>query len=1163
MLEQNERGWLEDILAARNYAFTLASESYPDRMDDLRIQFLLAHVSAGLTFLHKVPRQGADSGGLTRSQYRQSFIRSAIFLQQMLQLVGRTVEDIFSGETAVPVLGPAAPTEGPIPSDIDWSRVRYFDGNGFNVLVVSNGANPIPPEIVDLPWALIVDFREHAPTDSELRALSRPFRLTWPGEQLPDPKLLTRGGIWYFANGRTDLSDVAPTTTPTEWRRQYRRFLDNLLVRISETTSPVNVRGLILEDGFAFEQLRLVVESLDTAFQGALAAIVVTLRDSLPQGFDGILTIRSTLDAAIMALSGAHAASPPNSDTAYLPRRHGSLAAVPQELLDRVNRDLTVLYRGRSQTFPEERIFGVDFRRGMPIEWAELAQNLDVPRGEALARYSKQIETELNASSNRTVNLLHEPSAGGTTLGRRLAWTFMEKFPTVCLEQVSSDTASYMRELFQFCSLPVLVLMESTIVTESEREGLLQQLREDNTRAVFLWVSRAYGYREDKQILPGKLDDKETSLFLEAYLEQVADDARCEALQRLAILSDLREQRNPFFFGLTAFGENYIGLETLIEDVMKGIHDNNSHQLVSDLALVSLYSSEGFPIHEFAELCGRLNHGMWPVHRDSLFLLCTAEHVRVSHSLLAERALEKLARNKDQWRADIFLFSSALLDHVNSLRNKTSERIQNIVKTLFITRDIESAIQADVDVEIGGIATRRRFSPLINDLGNVVQARNIFRRIVQKWPMEPHYAAHLARHLMYEEPKEIDEAMQVATRAEVAPGGASDAALVHVAGMAYRVRMDQRLREARNGGYPLASVEETVQADFQQAIDHFARSTVLKPSNVYGLVATVQTASTLLRLSVEIARATDLGAFLRQASHRWYLEALALAEESIDNLRNRPRISIRAKKTIAEWDLVYGRVDKVVGDLRALASHHEDLSVRRALCAAIVARAKHNWNSITQGDLQTITLMMERNIQQQGVRESDIRRWLAAYRRLRSFDVSVAIERLIDWHRLNPKAVEPAYYLYVLYFLRWLAAPAPREGLAREVKEWINICQANRPLGSRSWSYEWLEKKRNAYQIAHFSDDLDFDPPSVIRATEHPERKKLDAEFARINGIMRGYRGPQNASLDLGQGIFLRITPLDRLSKDDEGKRVSVFASFSYDGIVGWDPRLFVQKGTI
>lgn len=1158
-LEPQERGWFEDILASRIDAFDLASKSYADRMDDLRLQFLLAHVAAGLAFLHKVPRQGSSSGGLTTSQYRQSFIWSAVFLRQLFQAVGLPMEQEFPGETNVPLLGKTISTEGPIPSEAEWKRVKYFDANGFNVLVISKIADPVPPDIVSLPWTLVIDFREQAPSEAEFQALERLFRQTWPGEPVPDPKLLTRGGIWYFANGRGDLSGVEPTTTPAEWRRRYRRPFDDLLLRISETVSPVDVRALVLTDGFTFDQVRLVVESLDTAFHAALAPLVIASGAQPPQAIDGIPTVPATLDATIVALRGARAASSAGGDAALLPRRHGAevvLRTLPPELLARVSRDLTVLFRSRAQVFPQDRTFGVDFRRGMPIEWAELAQNLDVPRSAAFDYYYKQIEDTLVASSNHTINLLHEPSAGGTTLSRRLAWQFMARFPTVCLEQVSTDTASYLRELFQFCSLPVLVLMESTVITESEREGLLQQLREDNTRAVFLWVSRAYGDRENKDILSGKLDDSEASLFLAGYLEQVTDDARREALQRLASSFEFLDQRNPFFFGLTAFGENFLGIERLIEDVMNGLPEPNGKALLSDLALVSLYANEGFPLHEFDELCHRVNDGKWPVDPGSLFLLCTATHVKVSHSLLAERVLASMARVKNQWRTDLPLFSRVLLGHLASLEHKVSDRVQNVVQRLFITRDIESALRADADVEVGGIATQRRFSPLINDLGNVAQARSIFRRVVQQWPKEPHYAAHLARHLLYEEPKEIEEAVQIATRAEKVPQAADDAALVHVAGMAYRVRMEGHLREAQSDGQALSSVEDAVRADFQQSIEHFARSTALKPTNEHGLVATVQTASTLLRLSTEIAKATDLAAFLRQPSHGWYLEALALAEESIENLRNRPHTSIRARKTIAEWGLVYGRIDRVVTELRILASRHEDMSVRRALCVAIVARAKYKWNSIPQMDLRTIALMMERNIHQQGVRGSDIRRWLSAYRRLHSFDVSVAIERLIDWHNLSPESIDPVFYLYVLYYLRWLTAPSPREGLASQVGEWLKVCQTNRPLGARSWSYEWLEQSGDAYRIAHFSDDLDFDPPSIIRASDHPDRKKLESRLVRISGIMRNYRGPQNASLDLGQDITVRITPLDRLSKDDEGKRVSVFVSFSYDGIVGWDPIL-------
>ncbi|MBR1270612.1 hypothetical protein JQ629_24360 [Bradyrhizobium sp. AUGA SZCCT0222] len=1159
MLEPDERGWVEDILEARRDMFALVARNYPDRMDDLKLQFLLAQVAAGLAFLHKIPREGNSSGGLSASQYQQSFVWAASFLNQFLDSLSVSIESLFPSETEVPILGKVLPPGGTTPASEEWRKVKYFDSDGFNVLVIPNSPQSVPKEISSLPWSLIIDFRERPPSENEIQLSGRLFRQSWPGQQLPDFRLFARGGLWHFANGRSDISGVEPSPTPSEWRRRYRRSLDDILTGISESASPVEVRALILANAFPFDQIRLVAESLDTAFGDTLAPIVVVSDD--PQGgqLDGIRSIRSTVDAAVIVLDGARAAAPTRDiDVALLPRREGtafSLAEIPPNLLARVSRDLTLLFRARAQTFPPGRVFGRDFRRGMPIEWAELAQNLDVGRKAAFARYYDEIEEGLRASSNRTVNLLHEPSAGGTTLGRRLAWEFMERYPVVLLDQISSDTASYLRDIFQFSSLPVLVLMESVVVTESEREGLLRQLREDNTRAVFLWVSRAYGYRESKEILSGKLEDTEVTLFRDAYLEQVNDDARRKAIQRLSSSSELQEQRNPFFFGLTAFGENFLGADRLVQDVIDQAMDPIAKSLLIDLCLVSVYSNDGFPIYDYDELCVRFNESKWPVARESLFLLTTASHVKVSHALLAEKVLAALSRADGQWRVDLSLFSSTLLTHLASLTHRVSDRIETIVQTLFITRDIESAIEADNDIQTGGIATQRRFSPLINDLGNVAQARTIFRRVVQLWPKGSHYAAHLARHLLYEEPKEVEEAVTIATAVERTSRDDGDAALVHVVGMAYRVRMEQRLREASNEGRALQSIEGDTRSDFQAAVDAFTRATAMKPGNEYGLVATIQTVSTLLRFASELAKATYLGQFLRQSSRGWYLDALALAEESIDELKRRPQTSIRARRAIAEWDLVYGKIDKVISDLRILASRYEDMAVRRALCSAIIARAKHNWNSISQGDLQTIALMMERNIHQQGVRDADVRRWLSAYRRLRGFDVNIAIERLLDWHNLNPRSVDPVFYLYVFYFLRWLPAPSPREGLALQVNDWIKKSQVNRPFGERAWSYEWLKQEGARFRIANFSD-LDFDPPSLIRAPDNPDRKRLDAQLGRVEGTMRNYRGPQNATLDLGQSLMVRITPLDKLSKDDEGKRISAFLSFSYDGLVGWDPML-------
>ena len=84
-LEQSERAWAEDILAGRNEVYRLIADRYSDRADDLKLQFILAQVAAGLSFLNLRPREGTGSVGMSPAQYRQAFVWSAIALRHFIQ----------------------------------------------------------------------------------------------------------------------------------------------------------------------------------------------------------------------------------------------------------------------------------------------------------------------------------------------------------------------------------------------------------------------------------------------------------------------------------------------------------------------------------------------------------------------------------------------------------------------------------------------------------------------------------------------------------------------------------------------------------------------------------------------------------------------------------------------------------------------------------------------------------------------------------------------------------------------------------------------------------------------------------------------------------------------------------------------------------------------
>ena len=323
----------------------------------------------------------------------------------------------------------------------------------------------------------------------------------------------------------------------------------------------------------------------------------------------------------------------------------------------------------------------------------------------------------------------------------------------------------------------------------------------------------------------------------------------------------------------------------------------------------------------------------------------------------------------------------------------------------------------------------------------------------------------------------------------------------------------------------------------------------------YGYLSSIQTVSTLLRGATELS-GTDLAELLRDPRHKWLATALERAEESINILQSRPgsRLSVRAQRTIAEWAFVYGHVDKVIQQLRVLSEGAPDPGVRRALSSALLTKHGRKWISVPDADLQTITRLMERNIDSNDFSDSDLRRWLRASRLRRGFQIETAIERLIDWNKLRPDAVEPAFYLYVLYLLQWMNSGRAKQGYIGAVQKWLDVCRENRPLGNKQWSYEWLVERDGRFSATHFSD-LDFDPVQTIigRTPENSEKLKV---LGRVEGTLSRYVGPQHALVDLGQHFNIHITPRSEITRDHEGRRLRTMISFTYDGAVGWNPEL-------
>ena len=715
-LEQLERSWANDILSGRTSVKHLVEQDYSNRTDAFTLQSLLCHVSAGLAFIHKKPRQESGSLGLSPDQYRQAFIWAAIHLRRFFELTN--VQWVPSTAQIVPF---GLQSQTPAASSAErWRDFVHYELGSFNVLILSPLARSAQSEAVrdllKLPWNLIIDLGTASLSVDHSAVRTGIVRQAWPLGSDPDLSVLVRGALWYFANGRTDIGEATPTGTVREWRQKYHTPLQRLLGAIAQRVAPPSVRSLVVGEDFPQEFFRLVLESLDSHLGSASQpAVVGTIA---VQPLSDVPMICVSLEEVFQVL---HAEQEPSSlnltEGVLLPHRTERgirLTKVTLEFAERIGRDLEVVHRGLADWFPPARTFGADFRRGHLIEWSELNNNLDVERIILPALLTK-LRAELAKSTNSTVNLLHEPSAGGSTVSRRIAWSLMDEYPVVLLLQMSRNTPEYLSNLFQECGLPLLIVMEAEVVTESERELLFRELLDSNTRAVFLWVARVYGNTLSAEVLSAELGDKEAESFRAAYSQDVLP-ARADALERLTFDPRLREQRSPFFYGLVAFEESYLGLDRLVEEIVKRL-DPTGRELVADLSLVSFYCSEGFPATDFDELCAILHGGDRPVPAISPFTVRIGRHIKVPHRLIAAKASQLLSRVPDRWHADLGRFALTLLQHLKSLKLHESDRLKEMVTSVFLTRDTTALLTLDTDLLAGGLPKQGRFAPLIHDLG--------------------------------------------------------------------------------------------------------------------------------------------------------------------------------------------------------------------------------------------------------------------------------------------------------------------------------------------------------------------------------------------------------------------------------------------------------------
>uniref|UniRef100_A0A673VZS9 Sterile alpha motif domain-containing protein 9-like n=1 Tax=Salmo trutta TaxID=8032 RepID=A0A673VZS9_SALTR len=336
---------------------------------------------------------------------------------------------------------------------------------------------------------------------------------------------------------------------------------------------------------------------------------------------------------------------------------------------------LDVLY---SNAFEEEDIDSavakkteVDFYRGAPPQWlnfcwAERATSADKTtpfiKRDGYTELIDNIKKRRKGDLTSTMNLLHQPGSGGTTLAKQVLWDMRKTLRCAVLTGPTSDITAIAKQVIHLFTAgsqgqqnTVLLLLEDERILDNLQGAIMKEIAERNITThmpvviILNCVRKAVIKQEDHNnsrhvILRTKLSEAEKQQFEEKQIE----------------ISRSYSNEHKQFHGFNIMRENFCGdyvkeTSAILGDVRKNRRPKNS-QLLAFLSLVNAYVPGS---HLLQSQCQEFLGPPDPIYGGPSFeqrmkpfthLIVTFptrqgqdKHVRMAHPLIAEQCVKVLA----------------------------------------------------------------------------------------------------------------------------------------------------------------------------------------------------------------------------------------------------------------------------------------------------------------------------------------------------------------------------------------------------------------------------------------------------------------------------------------------------------------------------------------
>lgn len=1075
--------------------------------------------------------------------------------------------------------------------------------NGFNksdryILIAPDSTNDISEDLLrtlsGISWAVIIDFNSKT---KEERGLYHSMMPEIENNCVPltihnknNYSIVSKGTHgetnWVFANG---LNTLTGTTTYSlkEWiGKRYHQFIINVLREFcKKTTSTIHVISLFDNIDYLGEIIRRFDE-IEGAEKDLITFNIITESEPLSAKFNEldrygfrINVFNFSLHNLLTRLMGFSKEIKNNS--IIVPSWHADQKIDWVDISDIYSKlasgGIIVVHKNIASDETNKIADIPNFYMGSTVNWKELEVDVDVRRN-VYDSLKRKIQTRLQGrQQSQKFTIHHLAGAGGTTIGRRLAYDFREKVPTILINENNKPKTAELLELLSIrVDCPILAIMESSKM--GDIDDLIATCNARKRIVVFVLIKRTIDKpRNSNSEFSEFVYDKMSSIEEKNRFRHRVQQYNSKSSNASWLDETPFTQCEVLDFALSIAEKNYDkkALKRYISSYLDPL-SSPLRNFVAFVALIYHYGQLSVPDiifrKTFVTASGKMGLNEYCLSRQKneldylqkiVIIDGETEHEdrlwRPRYAIFSELLLEELLGNgtPQSWLYSLPEWSRILIRTIKDNYDYLTDDVRKILVSVFLEREKVDLLGQEELWSARG--TQDKFSQLIDDMAySMEDQKNILKLLADSFPEDAHFWGHLAR-FCYENADSINEFDEALKYIEMAfdKDGQSDYNLLHIAGMCYRRKIEFFSRNHE------VLEQEELEDLTNNSKRYFQESRLINPQNVYAYTSEVQLLTIVIEYGKSLSKYDTYAQFIYSPENTWYLKQYEQLNDLIDELRSlidqtqplgTTNKILKSKTMLAHsenkaWEYIGNYTESLQSIKNHLGSADRAslprlrlMYVRTLLLSKVKGRRENQikaWSLLKEPEIKEVEIFLNQNVQQDAMNVYSLRLWLQF---VRYSKVNIPIEEIKSRLKVMynnsseyPMArLEAAYFLYILNAFELIKEnDTLNDRKLQETKHWIERCKEISSCDK--YPFEWLSHLDNISGIIS----------SRNKAEETP--------LVRVSGTILEIKSPVQGIIRMDCGLDVFFVPKGFIKGRSETLRVNFVVSFRHEGLAAYD----------